>query len=126
MREPTRVDGPPRLFAYGTLAPGAANEHILAGVPGTWEVATTLGHLVQDGWGAPLGYPALVLDQESNDAVSGMLLTADTLVEHWELLDEFEGTGYERVDIDVTLSDGSQVSAQTYVLRQQDSGRSDV
>ncbi|MGH3347194.1 MAG: gamma-glutamylcyclotransferase family protein, partial [Nocardioides sp.] len=56
-----RVD-PPRLFAYGSLAPGRPNAHILDDLAGTWEPATTTGHLVHDDWGAALGYPALVLD----------------------------------------------------------------
>ena len=28
-----------RLFVYGTLAPGRANAHVLADIPGTWEPA---------------------------------------------------------------------------------------
>jgi gamma-glutamylcyclotransferase (GGCT)/AIG2-like uncharacterized protein YtfP len=108
---------PSRLFAYGTLAPGRANAHLLADVHGTWEPATLRGHLVQAGWGAALGYPAVLLDNDPADAVSGMLLTSDALDGVWDELDAFEGDGYQRVIVDVTVADGTRRSAQAYVLR---------
>ena len=52
-----------RLFAYGTLVPGRANEHVLADVSGTWEPASVKGTLFQEGWGAAAGYPGVVLDE---------------------------------------------------------------
>ena len=114
--QPSGSAGPPRLFVYGSLAPGRHNEHVLANVSGTWEPATITGHLVQGGWGSSLGYPALVLEHETA-VVPGMLLTSDALEEEWERLDLFEGPGYERVTVTVSLDDGTQRSAQTYVLR---------
>ena len=115
--QPSGSAGPPRLFVYGSLAPGRPNEHVLANVTGTWEPATITGHLVQEGWGSSLGYPALVLEHEKAAVVPGMLLTSDALEEEWERLDLFEGPGYERVTVTVSLDDGTQRSAQTYVLR---------
>lgn len=106
-----------RLFAYGTLAPGRPNGHILADVAGTWEPATLRARLVQDGWGAALGYPALVLDEEAADLVPGMLFSSDTLAGLWEHLDEFEGDNYQRLTVQVTMATGTQRSAQTYTLR---------
>jgi gamma-glutamylcyclotransferase (GGCT)/AIG2-like uncharacterized protein YtfP len=50
-----------RLFIYGTLAPGRPNEHVLADVPGTWERATVRGKLLDEGWGAEVGYPGIAL-----------------------------------------------------------------
>jgi gamma-glutamylcyclotransferase (GGCT)/AIG2-like uncharacterized protein YtfP len=114
---PSEPIGPPRLFVYGTLAPGRPNGHILANVSGTWEPATLKADLVQDGWGAALGYPALVLHKDATEVVSGLLLTSDALEEQWENLDKFEGDNYQRVVINVTLGDGTQLSAQAYVLR---------
>jgi gamma-glutamylcyclotransferase (GGCT)/AIG2-like uncharacterized protein YtfP len=78
--------GPPRLFAYGSLAPGRPDGHVLADVAGTWEPATLRGDLVQDGWGAARGYPALVLHQDTTHVVSGMPLTSDVLEEAWGTL----------------------------------------
>lgn len=109
--------GPPRLFVYGSLAPGAPNHHVLADVPGTWEPATTMGHLVQGGWGSALGYPALVLGHEPTDVVPGMLLTSGALGKEWGRLDRFEGSAYERVTVTVTLDNGTERTAQTYALR---------
>src|SRR4051812_29713233 len=84
------------LFVYGTLAPGRPNEHVLEDVVGTWDEASVQGRLVQHGWGADLGYPALELSADG-DWVVGLVFTSDALAEHWERLDEFEGDGYERV-----------------------------
>jgi gamma-glutamylcyclotransferase (GGCT)/AIG2-like uncharacterized protein YtfP len=47
------------LFVYGTLAPGRPNEHVLEPLDGTWRRATVRGDLLDVGWGAEHGYPAL-------------------------------------------------------------------
>jgi gamma-glutamylcyclotransferase (GGCT)/AIG2-like uncharacterized protein YtfP len=104
-----------RLFVYGTLAPGRANEHVLADVPGEWEPATVTGNLLQDGWGAALGYPGIVLDARGGE-VEGLLFSSESLTEHWARLDAFEGQGYERVLTTVKLKDGTSVDACIYVL----------
>jgi gamma-glutamylcyclotransferase (GGCT)/AIG2-like uncharacterized protein YtfP len=52
-----------RLFVYGTLAPGRPNEQVLADFGGTWEPAYVIGTLWEDGWGAALGYPGIVIDE---------------------------------------------------------------
>ncbi|UNK48740.1 gamma-glutamylcyclotransferase [Lysobacter sp. S4-A87] len=104
-----------RLFVYGTLAPGRPNAHVLADVPGTWEPATVRGTLLQQGWGAAIGYPGIVLDESGNE-VDGLVFTSDELVGHWSRLDDFEGDGYERVLTVATLQDGTQVQAFVYQL----------
>jgi len=105
-----------RLFVYGTLAPGRPNEHVLADVPGRWEPASVRGHLVEEGWGAALGFPAIRLD-DAGPLVDGVLLSSEELAGHWRRLDEFEGEGYERREVEATLRDGRQVPAQIYVHR---------
>jgi gamma-glutamylcyclotransferase (GGCT)/AIG2-like uncharacterized protein YtfP len=104
-----------RLFVYGTLAPGRPNEHVLAEVPGTWEPATVMGTLLQEGWGAAAAYPGIVLDEHGGE-VEGFLFTSESLAEHWARLDEFEGEGYERVLTPVKLKDGTAVDAYIYRL----------
>ncbi len=99
-----------RLFVYGTLAPGRPNAHVLAGVAGEWEEGTVRGDLMERGWGATAGYPALVLRPDANE-VAGFVLSSDALDGEWERLDEFEGPGYERVLAPVTLSSGAVVEA---------------
>jgi gamma-glutamylcyclotransferase (GGCT)/AIG2-like uncharacterized protein YtfP len=66
-----------RLFVYGTLVPGRPNEHVLANVPGEWEPATVTGTLLQEGWGAAMGYPGIVLD-ERGDEVKGFLFSSES------------------------------------------------
>jgi gamma-glutamylcyclotransferase (GGCT)/AIG2-like uncharacterized protein YtfP len=105
-----------RLFVYGTLAPGRPNEHVLADVPGAWEPATVRGVLHELGWGAVMGYPALVLDEHGPE-VEGFVFSSESLGEHWQRLDEFEGDGYERLLTSVTLLGGESVEAHIYVLR---------
>lgn len=104
-----------RLFVYGTLAPGRPNEHVLADVPGEWEPATVTGTLFQEGWGEAAGYPGIVLDEHGGE-VEGFLFSSESLAEHWDRLDEFEGEGYERVLTTVKLKDGSAVDAYIYRL----------
>ena len=67
-----------RLFVYGTLAPGRPNEHVLADVPGRWEPATVSGSLREEGWGAAVGYPGIVLDGRGGD-VEGFLFSSEAL-----------------------------------------------
>lgn len=107
-----------RLFVYGSLRPGAANEHVLAGIDGRWEPGVIRGRLVDSGWGADLGYPALVLDRCANE-VEGLVLTSAGLASRWRELDAFEGEEYERVVAPVQLENGEEVEAHVYVFRPQ-------
>jgi gamma-glutamylcyclotransferase (GGCT)/AIG2-like uncharacterized protein YtfP len=104
-----------RLFVYGTLAPGRLNEHVLAEVPGEWEPATVTGRLLQEGWGAAIGYPGIVLDEHGGE-IQGLLFSSESLFEHWARLDEFEGEGYKRVLTSVRRKDGTTVDAYIYSL----------
>ncbi|SHN48072.1 gamma-glutamylcyclotransferase family protein [Cryptosporangium aurantiacum] len=106
-----------RLFVYGSLAPGRPNQHVLADVPGMWEPATVRGHLREEGWGADLGYPGILLDDSGPD-VPGMLFSSPVLSEHWDRLDAFEGDGYRRVLAATRRDDGRPVAAYIYTLRQ--------
>jgi gamma-glutamylcyclotransferase (GGCT)/AIG2-like uncharacterized protein YtfP len=105
-----------RLFVYGTLAPDRPNEHVLADVPGSWEQATVKGTLFQEGWGACLGYPVIVLNELGSE-VHGFVFSSEELAPHWARLDEFEGDGYERVVTLVKLGDGTVVKAHVYALK---------
>lgn len=105
-----------RLFIYGTLAPGRPNEHVLADVPGEWRPATVMGTLLQEGWGAAVGYPGIILDEHGSE-IEGFLFSSERLAEHWTRLDEFEGDGYERVLTTVKLEDGTAVDTYIYQLR---------
>ena len=106
-----------RLFVYGSLAPGRPNAHVLAGIRGTWQPATVKGTLHHDGWGAAIGFPGIVLEEEVGTEVRGLVFSSDELSDHWTRLDEFEGEGYERLPAQATLDDGTVVRAYLYALR---------
>jgi gamma-glutamylcyclotransferase (GGCT)/AIG2-like uncharacterized protein YtfP len=99
-----------RLFVYGTLAPGRPNEHVLAGLSGSWEPASVRGMLLHEGWGAAVGYPGIVLDAHGEE-IQGVIFSSPELAAHWPQLDAFEGGGYERVLTTATLRDGAAVAA---------------
>ncbi len=71
------------------------------------------GRLVEEGWGATLGFPALTLDPEAA-VVAVQLFESAALPQHWRRLDAFEGDGYRRVATQVQLADG-EVAAWIYV-----------
>jgi len=103
-----------RLATYGTLAPGRANHHQLADLRGQWRGGTVRGRLLEEGWGARLGYPGLVLDPEAGEVEVQLFESAD-LPDHWPRLDAFEGAGYRRVVAQVRTDDGA-FDACIYVL----------
>lgn len=106
-----------RLFVYGSLRPGGTNAHVLSDLKGEWTRGTVRGRLVDSGWGAALGYPAIVLDDEAG-MVPGHVLTSEDLSERWHELDEFEGPGYRRTRTTVQVGGGRIVEAFVYVLRE--------
>ena len=104
-----------RLATYGTLAPGRPNHDQLDGLEGRWLQGHVDGTLVDAGWGASLGYPALSLDPDGSPIDVHIFESAD-LPAHWARLDAFEGPGYERVVTTVHTSTGD-VEASIYVSR---------
>jgi gamma-glutamylcyclotransferase (GGCT)/AIG2-like uncharacterized protein YtfP len=105
-----------RLATYGTLAPGRPNHHQLDVLEGHWSEGHVYGRLIEAGWGAGLGYPALILDPDGS-AISVQVFESMALPDHWSRLDNFEGPGYQRVVTRVSTSAGD-VEASIYVLRE--------
>lgn len=114
-----------RLFVYGTLRPGHANAHLLEEIGGTWQEATIVGTLASEGWAAEAGYPALTLE-ESGTEIHGFVFNSEHLAQHWERLDEFEGSDYERVVAVVKLDDQRTIEAYVYVLNTKQSGKTNL
>ena len=108
------MDGNRRLAIYGSLAPGRPNHHHVSGLRGRWTAGEVRGRLVEAGWGALLGFPALVLDP-AGPGVAVQVLESDDLPAHWSRLDDFEGPGYARVLTTVRTAD-DDVEAYVYVL----------
>jgi gamma-glutamylcyclotransferase (GGCT)/AIG2-like uncharacterized protein YtfP len=103
-----------RLATYGTLAPGRPNHGELSDLPGRWLVGRVRGSLVDAGWGAKFGYPALILDPDGS-LIDVDVFESPALPQHWHRLDAFEGPGYRRVAVDVATAEGV-LSASIYVV----------
>ena len=107
-----------RLATYGTLAPGRPNHHHLDGLRGRWFEGHVYGTLVEAGWGAALGFPALILDPDA-PAIDVHVFESADLPAHWAHLDEFEGPGYERIPVTIQTPRGVR-AAYIYALRAAD------
>lgn len=103
-----------RLATYGTLARGRENNRQLSDLPGRWIAGSVRGSLVEEGWGAKLGYPALILDPDGT-RIEVFVFESPALTHHWHRLDAFEGAGYRRVAVDVSTAEGV-LRASIYVL----------
>ena len=101
------------LFVYGTLAPGERNAHIMDGMDGDWQKASTRGKRFKDGWGIGNLAPGFFPDPDGSD-VNGLIFVSDDLPDHWARLDAFEGSDYERVKIEATLESGENITTFVY------------
>ena len=103
-----------RLASYGTLAPGRIKHHELEGLGGDWRQGTVRGRLYDEGWGATLGFPAIVLDEAAPE-VELFILESNDLPAHWPRLDAFEGEGYART-IATAQTESGPIEVSIYVL----------
>ena len=71
---------------------------------------------MSSGWGAALGFPGLVLDP-LGPLIEVDLFESPELPAHWARLDDFEGSGYERVLVTVSTPEGER-RAWIYALAQ--------
>ena len=94
-----------RLATYGTLAPGHPNDHQLDELDGHWLEGYVQARLIDAGWGASLGFPAMILDPHGSPVHVHVFESAD-LPAHWSRLDDFEGPGYQRVVTTVQTPSG--------------------
>lgn len=95
------VDGPPRIFVYGTLMPGEPLWPALASFAVAWHEASAAGRL----WDTGRGYPGVCFDAAAG-AVPGILvsLDPDQVGAAIELLDDIEEEGslYRRVQVETS------------------------
>jgi len=89
-------------------------------VKGRWSRGHVRGRLTNAGWGASLGYPALILDPDGS-AIQVHVFESTDLPAHWSRLDQFEGPGYQRVLTSVHTPLG-QIDALIYALPARDQG----
>lgn len=105
------------LAVYGTLAPGESNHHAMLGISGEWIEGFIFGYKFEVTWGGADGYPGVVLDRSGNRIPVLVMVSAD-LDRHWSRLDDFEGPGFRRVEVDVYAdrdSDGPAVIGRAFV-----------
>lgn len=106
-----------RLFVYGSLRPGYANEHVMAKIGGEWREAIIKGNWYEEGWGfVNHGLRGLVVDEDGED-ISGQIFSSSNLKNHWGLLDDFEGSDYERVEARAVCPNGDVETVYVYALK---------
>jgi len=100
-----------RLFVYGTLRLGCANDHAGALAKG----ARFLGHARIPGRLFRVAhYPGLSAPAGKNDWVHGDVFEGVT-TEMFQHLDDYEGADYARQLAEVTLDNGSRVAVYLYL-----------
>jgi gamma-glutamylcyclotransferase (GGCT)/AIG2-like uncharacterized protein YtfP len=129
--EPAGDDDPvTRLVVYGTLRPGGANHHLLAGLePEASASGPSGGGAPQGGWqpvrlrgwmgdwhGYPIFTPAAAGSDDRAAFVDADLLTSAELPRHYAQLDAFEGPAYRRAVVVAETASGL-VLATCYVAR---------
>ena len=107
-----------QLFVYGTLCPNRENAHILGRIGGDWQKASVHGTIHILDWGPDKGLPAIILN-DKDSLVEGYLFRTEKLAENWQMLDDFEGFQYKRVQVKTFLDSGEIVQAWTYVMNEQ-------
>lgn len=88
---------------------------MLEEVSGFWQPATLRGFLVDDGWGASMGYPGIIPSVEGKD-VEGVVFSSEALKGLWARIDAFEGDEYQRISVTVSLKGAGDVEAYVYAL----------
>lgn len=88
-----------RLACYGSLRRNEKNHGVVADIPGKWCQGTIRGFVFK--WN---GYPIYNADLDGAEIVVD-LLESDALPDHFERLDEFEGTDYQRNLVVVAIDD---------------------
>ena len=81
------------------------------------QAAYVHGELHAKGWGADLGFPDIVLNEDA-PTVQGFIFFSDNLAQHWTVLDALEGEGYVRSPVQATLVEtGERINSWVYSLK---------
>jgi gamma-glutamylcyclotransferase (GGCT)/AIG2-like uncharacterized protein YtfP len=104
-----------KLIVYGSLAPGGPNHGLLSRLDGEWKKGWVTGELMERGWGAAMGYPALRWCPEGGH-IDAFLLVSDELPGFWKRLDQFEGLEYSRIWAPFWTPDGEISVGNVYAM----------
>ena len=106
-----------RHFAiYGSLAPGRPNHEVVESIHGDWLDGVVRGTLHEAGWGSAEGYRGMTW-LPNGDRIPVKVLRSEALADHWQRLDDFEGSGYRRILIPVDTDSGGFLVANIYEVR---------
>lgn len=97
-----------RLIVYGSLAPGGANNFILARLGGFWYRCSIFGHMR-----IVKGFKAFTYDPRGGKEHQAWLFVSPALPDKFPDLDDFEGEDYRRILIPVTVA-GQAIWAYIY------------
>lgn len=112
---PDSADDLEHLATYGTLMPGEENHWVVRNIAGTWSDGTVAGWAYPIGFGPAEGYPGFTVDPAGPDvAVAVLSCKPGVLERHWRDIDDFEGPGYRRIQVDVLGGDRTTVRAWIY------------
>ena len=103
------------LFVYGTLRPQHENAYLLENIGGIWQEASVDGTVHILDWGPDQGLFAVILDGTPT-GVEGYIFSSDKLQNHWQMLDDFEGFQYLRVQTRAQLQTGETIEVWIYVM----------
>ena len=104
-----------RLIAYGSLAPGGPNHGLISGLRGEWIKGWVSGELLERGWSAAMGYPALRWCPEGGE-VEAFLFVSEELPGFWKRLDDFEGLEYQRIWAPFWTAEGEVSVGNVYAM----------
>ena len=103
------LDYPSRkLVAYGTLAPGQPNHHVIEEIGGAWTRCVVRGSVQFE-----RGFPVLTWNPSGGELEAHLLISGD-LPKAWSRIDSFEGSGYKRHLIPSTAN-GEVIVSNVYV-----------
>ena len=107
------------LIIYGTLAPTQPNHSKIEHIKGEWRKGSIKGTLVNEGWGAALGYFGFKhTAPEEQVTVPAYILISDELADYWPYLDDFEGEGYRRLLANYELENGEVGVGNIYAINE--------
>lgn len=105
------------IIIYGTLAPNRPNHSRIEHIKGKWLKGIVKGKLVNQGWGAELGYFGFKHSQaDEQENIEAYVLFSEELANYWAYLDEFEGDEYQRILAKFELENGEVGVGNIYAI----------
>ena len=103
------------LVTYATLAPGARQSGVLAGLDGTFQPGHIRGTFFPAGQGSSDGYPGIRLHGDG-DLIAAWIFKSAQLPQQWPYLDVYEGDEYARLPCCFIHNNGMPEWSEVYAL----------